>query len=623
MSFLLIASGASKYDVDVPMQMVALGILLLAAYLGGQVSQRLRLSDVVGQMIGGALVGPFVLHKLYLLPDGTSQYDHAVHAFHFFVFVYLCLIAFGIGEELHISRLKRVGKAAVLVSLVHSALTFGLVGFALWQLGGLGGMEAFLLASIATTSAPAITFVLMNQMRIEGHLRHLAGGVLVITDLVGILIFSLLTQWYKKSKAGGAGDLSEVLGSVGLEFGLAVLLGVAVFLMLCLLIHRRALTDLEEVRGKRRKRSSFLQRIFAQQPSPSTEIFIITMAAVSLGTGLAYQWHLPFLITAITAGFLVAHWHSFAIFDALKMESVTPILNLGFFALAGASMALTTSDAKTFWLAGLYVGARFVGKVFGAWAGCRLAKEDTRVCKALPYQLLPQTGVAAVEAVFVATTLQNPALAGIIFVGIMIFGVGGVALVDMALKRYLRAELEDDEKMVPETAGSALSEAARRLLGYLPVEGIMTEFSGEDKTAVIQEMLDYARSISHHHIDREQALQVLTERENVAPTGMGHGIALPHCRLLSVEEPVLVFGRHPEGVVFGGVDDNPCDLILMIFSSGRDPGEHLRIMAAAAHLLTNPVMRHRLRSAPTAELMHMTIMEIAEHMDEGAAPEGL
>ena len=63
-----------------------------------------------------------------------------------------------------------------------------------------------------------------------------------------------------------------------------------------------------------------------------------------------------------------------------------------------------------------------------------------------------------------------------------------------------------------------------------------------------------------------QALQVLGEREQLAPTGLGNGIAVPHCRLRGLDNPVLFFGRHEKGVAFGGLDDAPCTLIFLMLT---------------------------------------------------------
>jgi PTS system nitrogen regulatory IIA component len=78
---------------------------------------------------------------------------------------------------------------------------------------------------------------------------------------------------------------------------------------------------------------------------------------------------------------------------------------------------------------------------------------------------------------------------------------------------------------------------------------------------------------------------------------MGHGIAIPHCRLLGIDSPVVVWGRLREGVVFGGIDDEPCDLIILILSSVGDPKAHMKLLAATARILGCAETRQALRVA--------------------------
>jgi len=606
-----LAKQVAVHDAaKVPVQMIALGLVVLGAYIGGRITKRLRMSDVTGQMLGGALMGPYALHTLGIITLADHRYDDALYAFNFFVFVFLCLIAFGIGEELHVSRLRKVGWAAVIISFVHCVITFSLIAVSLYIFSDLSTLKILLLSSIGITSAPAISFVMLNQMRIEGHLRHITGGVLVLTDLLGVLLFSLFMQLCQSESKGLDMSAASILGPVVYEVGLATAIGVGVYIVLRILVRREAAVYDELSENKNFKDQPLLVRLFSAHPSPSVEILMITIAAISIGTGIAYWCHLPFLVTAVVAGFLVANRHSFAIFDSLKIDNIAPIFNLLFFALVGASMTIHFDNSKVMTLAGIYILMRTVGKIAGTWIGCKVAGEDRKVVTALPSQLLPQTGVAAVEAVYMGQVLNNPELSGVILPGIVFFGVFGVIKVERALRKYLK--LEEEEVDDVREKGSPLSEAARRLLAYLSPESVILDLKGTTKFEVIEEMIDKARAVSPHHIDREQAIQVVNERERLAPTGVGHGIALPHCRLIGLDEPVLILGRHEKGVVFGGIDEEPCSLILLIITSGRNPSEHLHIMASAAHVFNNPVIRHNLKSAATSELLMLSIIEIAE-----------
>ena len=459
-------------------------------------------------------------------------------------------------------------------------------------------VESLLIGSIGIATAPAVTFVIMNKLRIEGRLRHVVGSMVVLDDLIEIVVFSVLMQLaIRKTKNIQVSLFLPVLK----ELGEALLIGALVYLALRILIRRRA-AKIETGGAEPGSEGNFLHRILAERPSPSAEILIIVFGVVALGTGFAYFHRLPFLITAIFSGLLVANFHSHAIFDSLKLENLAPVFNLVFFALIGAGVSLSDLGSKEASLVALYIAARMVGKLGGTWLGCKIMQEDRKVTACLPRLMLPQAGVAAVEAVFVSTILGKPEVSAVIVPAIVFFEIFGVFMVDGALRKWASWVAEEEEAMKPKTrAPTALAESAERILRYLTPQGIKLALNGADKNEVMQELLDLAIEVSPECIDRDQALQVLGERERLAPTGLGEGVAIPHCRLLRLENPVIVFGRHEKGVVFGGIDDNPCTLILMILSSARKPGSHLRLLSAAAHLFVHEETRKRFRTVRSAE----------------------
>ncbi len=600
--------------IDTAIEMVALGLVILSAHIGGKICRRLKLSEVSGQLIGGAMVGPYVLELIGVVGP-NSAYAQALYAFHFFIFVFLGMVAFGIGEELHFSRLRKVGRAGFVICVTHALTTFILItgSFYVASRLGISGLrpmplwETMLIASIGVASAPAVAFVLMNQLRVEGRLRHILGSVIVLSDLIGVLLFSILAQVGAREIAETASGTAGLhpganhtdtgyMGPIAKELGMAVLIGIGIFMFLRLLVRSKAVS-LEPHDHQESDEDEFLHRLLAEHPSPSAEILLVIMGAVSLGCGIAYFNHWPFLITAIVAGFMAANFHSHALFASLKIENITPVLNIGFFALIGAKISFAGFSGSGIILAALYISMRMIGKLLGIRLGCMLMGEDRKITACLPSLMLPQAGVAAVEAVYVSEMLGKPEISTIVLPAIVFFEVSGVLIIEQSLRRW-RSWVADEEKILrahPARKGPA--DAARLLLDHLTRNFIVLNESGPNKSAVIEHLVDVAREHSDQHIDRAQALQVLGEREQLSPTGFGNGIAIPHCRLMGIGKAVLVLARHADGVEFGGVDNSPCDLILLMLTSARDPGQHLKLISAAAHVLGNEQVRQNLRQA--------------------------
>ncbi|HEX3552697.1 MAG TPA: PTS sugar transporter subunit IIA [Thermoanaerobaculia bacterium] len=74
--------------------------------------------------------------------------------------------------------------------------------------------------------------------------------------------------------------------------------------------------------------------------------------------------------------------------------------------------------------------------------------------------------------------------------------------------------------------------------------------------------------------------QKLLEREQLGSTGIGAGIAIPHCKLPGLQRGVVAIGLMPQGVDFGAVDGQPVNVFFLVVSPSDSPAEHLQVLAA-------------------------------------------
>ncbi|MGV6840150.1 MAG: PTS sugar transporter subunit IIA [Planktomarina sp.] len=91
-------------------------------------------------------------------------------------------------------------------------------------------------------------------------------------------------------------------------------------------------------------------------------------------------------------------------------------------------------------------------------------------------------------------------------------------------------------------------------------------------------------------------VQALMERENLGPTGVGNGVALPHARL---EDATSVFGcfiRLEKAIDYSSVDRQPVDLVFALFAPEDAGVQHLKALAAVSRTLRNPEICEKLRS---------------------------
>jgi fructose-specific phosphotransferase system IIA component len=108
---------------------------------------------------------------------------------------------------------------------------------------------------------------------------------------------------------------------------------------------------------------------------------------------------------------------------------------------------------------------------------------------------------------------------------------------------------------------------------------IFTDLPAADRSEVLHALADrIARSGLVR--DPEDLFRKLWEREQLGSTGIGGGVAIPHCKLKGLAQGVVALGVVPQGVDFGAMDGEPVCLFFLVISPSESPAEHLRVLAA-------------------------------------------
>jgi mannitol/fructose-specific phosphotransferase system IIA component (Ntr-type) len=93
----------------------------------------------------------------------------------------------------------------------------------------------------------------------------------------------------------------------------------------------------------------------------------------------------------------------------------------------------------------------------------------------------------------------------------------------------------------------------------------------------------------------------LREREQLGCTGLGGGLAIPHCKWKGIDDVLLAIGRSRRGIAFGSPDGVPVTLIFLLLSPVDAPGLHLQALARISRRLKTPGLAQSLQQAQTAE----------------------
>lgn len=133
-----------------------------------------------------------------------------------------------------------------------------------------------------------------------------------------------------------------------------------------------------------------------------------------------------------------------------------------------------------------------------------------------------------------------------------------------------------------------------QIADILKPEAIKLLDHSTSKKRLLQEISDVA--FSAYGLSSDDVFQALQARENLGPTGVGGGIALPHARLAGLTEIHGVFVRLEKPLEFDSVDQQPVDLIFTLFAPEEAGAEHLKALALVSRTMRNDETCAKLRA---------------------------
>jgi nitrogen PTS system EIIA component len=147
-----------------------------------------------------------------------------------------------------------------------------------------------------------------------------------------------------------------------------------------------------------------------------------------------------------------------------------------------------------------------------------------------------------------------------------------------------------------------------KIVDLIRREMILPQLKSTDKTGIIKELAAHLAS-NHPGVEESQLSRVLVEREGLASTAIGEGVAIPHGKLPTVSQIVAVLGRARRGVDFDSMDGQPTHLFFVLVAPENSTGAHLKALARISRVFKDPEFRSRLLGAGDAEAMYEIIAD--------------
>ena len=103
----------------------------------------------------------------------------------------------------------------------------------------------------------------------------------------------------------------------------------------------------------------------------------------------------------------------------------------------------------------------------------------------------------------------------------------------------------------------------------------------------------------------------LIERERLGSTGIGEGVAIPHCRLDELENAVGLFIKLYEPIDFDAIDREPVDLVFALVVPADSCDQHLNTLAELAELFSSKANRDSLRQCENSQSLFSQLVSLS------------
>lgn len=428
-----------------------LGIFLAAGLLAGTLGELFRLPKVTAYLLIGVILGPAILD---LIPHEHLEELKPLTD------LAMALVLFGLGNHFTLSRLRRLFKRVLPLSIGEVLGTFFIVFVGLLLVGESPG-AAILLGALAIATAPATTILVLKEMQSEGPISEYTGILVALNNLISIIAFEVIfvAVFFLQGDSAHASVLPQ-LGHLLLDIFGSVFIGVFGGLMISY--------GSSIIKGSRR--------------------LIMFIGLIALALGLCRTTGLPYMLTFLAMGFTVAN--SLAEEDVPKVEAelypLTGFLCVLFFIIHGAELK-PQQFIEAGLIGGSYIVLRLVGKYIGIFIPARMRGEEPEVSIWLGTALFAQAGAAiALSAIAVS---RDPVLGGhlqtIILGSVVFFEIVGPIMIRQSVLRAGEVPLIH---AIHHTAGDPISEFQSMIRRFLVSFGLLSEIDQPPDQILVEQL---------------------------------------------------------------------------------------------------------------------------------------
>ncbi len=357
---------------------LALGFIILAAHIVGELAALLKCPKITGYMLVGVFCGPYLLN---LISTETVKELKLIDN------IALGLIAFSAGQEMKLARLQRFKRSIISITFWVTLLEACGVSLIVWFLSGfweplrvasqLRVPLALVFGLLALAKSPITTIALIEETNVRNEFSHTVLGVVILKDIILIIAFSLMSSLLRHLTTPG----SVINLETALLLGWRLLGSIACGVLLGGII------------------TLYLNKIKLE-----LGLFIVLVALLSIEA--AHQLDLEPLLLCMSAGMFIENFSSEGESFLKGLRLGSPLIYPIFFAIAGASLnliALQNLLLVTIFLLAVRAAMSFMG----TYIGSRLVTDDPFMRRMGWLGLINQAGVTLALALLIESRLPE------------------------------------------------------------------------------------------------------------------------------------------------------------------------------------------------------------------------
>ncbi|ABA21087.1 sodium/proton antiporter NhaS3, CPA2 family [Trichormus variabilis ATCC 29413] len=248
-AFPLLASTTEAADSSMVVAAVLLSLVVvyLASKVGGELSNRVGLPPVLGELLGGVVVGVSVLHLLVFPGGGADGSSSMIMTFlqttaglspeatpavftaqseviSVLAELGVIILLFEIGLESNLKDLMAVGVQALVVAVVGVTVPFAAGTIGLMTLFGIDAVPAIFAGAALTATSIGITSKVLSELgRLNSKEGQIILGAAVIDDVLGIIVLAVVASLAKEGTVDVGQVIYLIISASGFLLGAIVL----------------------------------------------------------------------------------------------------------------------------------------------------------------------------------------------------------------------------------------------------------------------------------------------------------------------------------------------------------------------------------------------------------------